>query len=107
MSAAQGIPAGSFLLLFGRLADIFGRKKVLMVSLMSHAAGGVVCGISNHMYPPVEMLLNLDMFSILDERCKGWLVLDLSLLGLAFWQHCIDPADVRIVYSLHSARRNL
>jgi MFS family permease len=49
VSAAQGIPAGSFLLLFGRLADIFGRKRVLLVSLMSHATGGVVCGLSKHM----------------------------------------------------------
>jgi len=49
VSAAQGIPAGSFLLLFGRLADIFGRKRVLMVALISHAAGGIICGASMHM----------------------------------------------------------
>jgi MFS family permease len=50
VSAAQGIPAGSFLLLFGRLADIFGRKRVLIVALVSHAAGGIICGASEHMY---------------------------------------------------------
>ena len=50
VSAAQGIPAGCFLLLFGRLADIFGRKRVLLVSLTSHALGGVVCGAAPHVY---------------------------------------------------------
>lgn len=50
VSAAQGIPAGCFLLLFGRLADIFGRKRVLLVSLTSYALGGVVCGAAPHVY---------------------------------------------------------
>lgn len=52
---------------------------MLLVALMSHAAGGIVCGASGHMFIPDRCLANLDMYFILDVRCRDWPVRDLYL----------------------------
>jgi MFS family permease len=105
VSAAQGIPAGSFLLLFGRLADIFGRKRVLLVALVSHALGGVVCGASFHMYVHRNSLI-LDIFSISVEQCRVSLVLALFPLASAFLPHYTPLAAEKTESLQLSARHN-
>jgi len=106
VSAAQGIPAGSFLLLFGRLADIFGRKRVLLVSLLSHAVGGTICGASEHMYLLPANLLILDMSFTLDALCRDSPAPVSFLRGSAFSPRYIPLAVERIEYSQPSAPRS-
>ncbi|KPI43987.1 Drug resistance protein [Cyphellophora attinorum] len=48
LSAANNLAAGSFLLLFGRVADLFGRRWLLIAALASFAVFSIVAGFATN-----------------------------------------------------------
>ena len=61
ISTAGSISTGSFLLLGGRLADLHGRKRLLVASYAYCAIWSIVAGFANNKYP-LSRVIDLDIY---------------------------------------------
>ena len=50
ISTAISLSSGSFLLLGGRLADLYGRKLILVISFAISAIGSILAGVAQSKY---------------------------------------------------------
>src|SRR5271170_3088165 len=58
ISTAISLSSGSFLLLGGRLADLYGRKLILVISFAISAIGSILAGVakSKYLQPPWSLI---------------------------------------------------
>jgi MFS family permease len=71
ISTAISLSSGSFLLLGGRLADLYGRKLVLVSSFALSAIWSIVAGFAKSKFMPASSLLIPDTYFSWLEVCKA------------------------------------
>lgn len=98
ISTAISLSSGSFLLLGGRLADLYGRKLILVISFTISAIGSIIAGLAKSKYKTIPQKLNLMQGTcfLWREDFKDWLRLVQFPRLLVSWERITDLGDARI-----------
>jgi len=97
ISTAISLSSGSFLLLGGRLADLYGRKLILVISFTISAVGSIIAGVAKSKYKTIPPNVNL-----IQDTCSSWRGdFRVSLRQVRFlllsgsWERIMDLGDAR------------